>query len=68
MFYTKKKFEKKISWLADALVGALENETFLHERGAPGYHRSQLSLEFNAAYENTYNKYIFAALLLLEPW
>ena len=33
MFY-RKKIEKKILWLADALVGALENETFLHERGA----------------------------------
>ena len=63
MFY-RKKIEKKISWLADALVGALENETFLHERGAACYHGSQLSLEFNAAHANTYNKYIFAALLL----
>ena len=33
MFY-RKRIEKKISWLADALVGVLENETFLHERVA----------------------------------
>ena len=33
-----------------------------------GYYGSQLSLELKAAYENTYDKYIFAALLLLEPW
>ena len=62
MFY-RKKIEKKISWLADALVGALENETFSTWTGS-GYYGSQISLEFNAAHENTYNKYIFAALLL----
>ena len=31
--FIEKKMEK-ISWLAHALVGALENENFLHERGA----------------------------------
>ena len=32
--FIEKKIEKKFSWLADALVGALGNETFLHEQGA----------------------------------
>ena len=63
MFY-RKKIEKKISWLADALVGALENETFSTWAGS-GYYGSQTSQEFKAAHTNTYNKYIFAAFLLL---
>ena len=32
--FIEKKIEKKISWLPGALVGALENDTFLHEQGA----------------------------------